>query len=59
MQKSYRSSNDDVTNLKAMIKYTFSSILLILWPVPLKLGILESFVLLMTNNCKFVSKKEK
>ena len=41
-----------------MIKrYTFSSILQVLWPVTLKLGILGSFMLLMTNNYKFVSKK--
>ena len=48
-------SNDDVINLKAMIKrYIFSSILQVLWPVALKLRILESFMLLMTNNYKFV-----
>ena len=52
------SSNNDVINLKSMIeRYTFSSISLVLWPVTLKLGILGSFMLLMTNNYKFVSKK--
>ena len=34
----HRSSNNDVINLKSMIKrYTFSSILQALWPVALKL----------------------
>ena len=54
----HESSNDDVINLKAMIeRYTFSSNLRVLWPVALKLGILGSFMLLMTNNYKLVSKK--
>ena len=53
------SSNDDVINLKAMTeRYAFSSISKVLWPVALKLGILGSFMLLMTNNYKFVSKKK-
>ena len=34
------------------------SILQALWPLALKLGILEPFILLMTNNCEFVSKKQ-
>ena len=57
---SHGSSNNDIINLKAMIKrYTFSSILQVLWAATLKRGILGSFVLLMTNNYKFVSKKVK
>ena len=44
------SSNDDVINLKAMIeRYTFISILHVLWPVTLKFGILGSFMLLMAK----------
>ena len=55
---SHGSNNNDVINLKAMIKrYTFSSILQVVWTVAMKLGILGSFMLLMTNNYKFVSKK--
>ena len=55
----HRSSNDDVINLKATIeRYTFSFILEVLWPIALKLGILGSSMLLMTNNYKFVSKKK-
>ena len=58
MEKSYSSSNDDVINLKAMIKDTFSSILKVLWPVALKFGILESLILLISNNKKFISKSK-
>ena len=58
VKTSHGSSNNDVINLKAMIKrYTFSSILQVLWPAALKLGILGSFMLLMSNNYNFVSKK--
>ena len=54
------SSKDDVINLEAMIKrYTFSSILQTLLPIALKLRTFGSFMLLMTNNHKFVSKKVK
>ena len=57
---SHGSSNNDVINLKSMIKrYTFSSISQVLWSVALKLGILWPFILLMTNNYKLVSKKVK
>ena len=53
---SHGSNNDNIINLKAIIeRYTFSSILYV--PVAPKLGILGSFMLLMTNNYKFVSKK--
>ena len=56
-KKGDRANNDDVSNLKAMIKYTFSSISQVLCPVALKFGILESFMLLITKNYKLVSKK--
>ena len=53
------SRNDDVINLKGMIEgCTFSSILQVLWLAALKLGILGSFMLLMTNNYRFVAKKK-
>ena len=39
-------------------RYTFSSNLKVLWPVALKLGVLGVFLLLMTNNYEFVSKKK-
>ena len=53
------SCNDDVINFESNDRtgYTFSFNIYVLWPVALKLRILGSFMLLMTNNYKFVSKK--
>ena len=54
------SSNDDVINSKAMIKrYTFSSILHVLWPVTLEFGILGSVMLMMTKKLYISFKKVK
>ena len=46
----YRLGDNDVINLQAIKwKYTFSSILQVLWPVALKRGTLRFFMLMMTN----------
>ena len=52
---SYRLSDDDVINFQTIKrKYTFSSILQVLWPIALKLGTLGSFMLMMTKIYKLV-----